>query len=91
MYESKVDSLQVLKKYEAVIKQFAIEEKGFSLVHTDDAIVVKILRDMFSAHLHLRGDYLRFAAHDKELFKEAKRVYEAKGKALFWVFRVFSG
>lgn len=88
MYESKVDWLQLLKKYEAVIKQFAIKENGFFLVHTDDAIVVKILRNMFSTHLHLKGDYLRFVAHDKELFREAKRVHEARGKALFFIERV---
>lgn len=87
MYESKVDALQILKKYEAIIKQFAVEEKGCFVVYTDDSIVVKILRSMFSTHLQLKGDYLRLASHDEELFKEAKRIHEARGRALFFIER----
>ncbi len=88
MYESKVESLQLLKKYEAIIKQYALDEKGFFLVYSDDSIVVKILRNMFSTHLQLKGDYARFATRDEDLFKEAKRVHEARGKTLFFIERV---
>ncbi len=88
MYESNVDTLQLLKKYEAVIKQFADEEKGFFLIYTDDSIIVKTLRNMFSTHLQLKGDYVRFAMRDEELLKDAKRVHEGRGKALFFIERV---
>jgi len=88
MYESRVNSLQLIKKYELVIKKFAEEDKGFFLIYTDDPIVVKILRNMLSTHLQLKGDYLRFAMRDEELLKEAKRVQQAGGKGLFFIERV---
>lgn len=88
MYESKVEVLQLMKKYEVIIKEFALEKKGFFLVYSDDAIVVKILRTMFSNHLQLKGDYLRFSSRDEELIKDAKRVYESRGRALFFIERI---
>lgn len=88
MYESKVSSIQLTKRYEAIIKQFCQEEKGFFLVYTDDAIVAKILRNMFSTHLQLKGDYLRIALREEELFKEAKSIQGVRGNMLFFIERI---
>jgi hypothetical protein len=56
MSESKVNVLKLLKKYEAIIKQFVMEEKGCVVVYTDDPIVVKALRNLFSTHFQFKGD-----------------------------------
>ncbi|HDQ40224.1 MAG TPA: tetratricopeptide repeat protein [Desulfonatronum sp.] len=77
-----------VKPYEEDIKQFVLEEYGSFLVYTDDSIIVKLLRHMFSFHLQLQGDCLRFAKHDEELIKDANQIHTAHGKALFFIERV---
>jgi tetratricopeptide (TPR) repeat protein len=88
MYGNKIELLQLIKRFEAIIQEFAVAEKGVFLSYTDDSIVVKILRNMFSTHLQLKGDFFRCASRDEELLKEAKRIHEAKGKALFFIERI---
>lgn len=78
---------QLHDKYIEIIKQFVTEEDGVILIYSDDSIVIKLLRNMFSFHLQLKGDYLRLAKQEGELFKDANQIREAQGKALFCIER----
>ncbi|GAB6057756.1 tetratricopeptide repeat protein [Desulfonatronum parangueonense] len=88
MYDKQLVALQQVKKYEVIIKQFVQDERGVSLIYTDDAIAAKILRNTFSSHLQLKGDCLRFAMRENEMLKEARRIIELRGKILFFIERV---
>lgn len=90
MYESNVTSIQLVKRYEAIIKEFSQEEKGYFLVCTDDAIVSKIMRNMFSVHLQFKGNHFRIILRDEDLFKDAKNIHAAGGKILFFIERVMN-
>jgi len=91
MYDTQLAALQTVKKFELVVKNFVLDERGHCLIFTDDTIIVKILRNTFYSHLQLKGDCLRLAVREDELLKEAKRLHEIKGKMLFFVERVVNG
>jgi len=90
MYDNQLTALQQIKKCEVVIKEFILDQRGYGLVYTDDAIAVKILRNTFFSHLQLR-DCLRFVLREDELLRDARRIYEGKGRSLFFIERVVNG
>ncbi len=87
MYENQLAAMQQIKKYEVVIKDFVLDQRGYCLVYTDDTIAVKILRNTFASHLQLK-DCMRFAVREEELLKDTRRIIDIKGKPLFFIERV---
>lgn len=87
MYENQLAAIQQLKKYEVVIKDFVLDQRGYCFVYTDDTIAVKILRNTFSSHLQLK-DCLRFALREDEMLKDTRRIVDLKGRPLFFIERV---
>lgn len=90
MYDNQLTALQQIKKYEVVIKDFILDQRGAGLVYTDDAIATKILRNTFFVHLQLR-DCMRFALRDEELLRDARRIFDVKGRLLFFIERIVNG
>ena len=87
MYESQLAAAQQLKKFELVIKDYVLDQRGYCLVFTDDTIAVKILRNTFASHLQLK-DCMRFVLREDELLKETRRIVDIRGKPLFFIERI---